>query len=787
MNEKVIEILEFKKIKEKIANYTATELGHNSAMKIEPEVSIEKIQKLIDETFDGATIVRLNKTIPIRKLSNIDEQLKRLKMDAVLSGTELSLIALQLKNVEELKRFFEQLIEEEKTIEFRKLPDIFNKLVIIPELNDRLKTSITDTGAILDSASIRLGNIRASIKILNDKVRQLLEKSTHGNNAKYLSESLITIRDERFVLPVKAEYKAKFGGIIHDQSASGQTLYIEPANVVELNNDISQKKLDEKNEIQNILRELSDLIRPYSDDLRQNHWILSKLDLINAKAKYAAEIKATEPNINADRIIELRQARHPLLNIKDVVANDIKLGEDYSTIVITGPNTGGKTITLKTLGLLQMMGQAGLFIPANENSQIAVFDEIFADIGDEQSIEQNLSTFSSHITNIVDIFNNVNDRSLVLFDELGAGTDPQEGAALAISIIEQLIDKHVYTVATSHYPELKLFAYENSQTINASMEFNIDTLRPTYKFLIGVPGSSNAIEIAERLGLSKNIIDDAKMLIGDQSQELNNMIKSLEDERKQFVEGNEKLAQKIKENDSKQESLDKQLLGIDKLKEDTLIKANRKADELIAKAVKQADKIISELRQLQLNGSTVKEDQLISAKTGLNKLRPDPALLKNKVLKRAKSKQEIRVGDEVKVLTYGQIGTVLNKRKDGEYEVQLGILKMKVALDDLEKIQTKDVTQPKKIRSTVKRTTKAVSGQVDLRGLRYDEAMDKMGKYLDQALLQGYGQVTIVHGRGTGAIRNGVTEYLKTHRQVKHFEFAPDSAGGTGATIVEFK
>lgn len=787
MNKKTLETLEFKKIKEKIADYTVTELGYNSAMKIEPETSIERIQSLIDETFDGATIVRINKLMPIRKLSNIDEQLKRLKMDAILSSTELSLVAMQLMNVEELKRFFDQLLEDEKNLTFRKLPEIFEKLIIIPELNDRLKISISDNGAILDSASTRLGNIRDSIKALNDKVRQVLEKSTRGNNAKYLSESLITIRDERFVLPVKLEYKSKFGGIIHDQSASGQTLYIEPANVVDLNNDISQKKLDEKNEIQNILRELSELVRPYADDLRQNHWLLAKLDVINAKAKYAAEIKATEPIISANRVVSLRQARHPLLNTKEVVANDIVLGDDYSAIIITGPNTGGKTITLKTLGLLQMMGQAGLFIPANENSQIAVFDDIFADIGDEQSIEQNLSTFSSHITNIIDIFNEVNERSLVLFDELGAGTDPQEGAALAISIIEQLIAKNVYTVATSHYPELKLFAYENKATINASMEFNIETLRPTYKFLIGMSGSSNAIEIAEKLGLSENIIDDAKHLVDGQSQELNNMIKSLEDERKQFVENNETLAKQITDNENKQQTLDKELTNIEKSKDDMLVKANRKADELVAKAIKKSDKIIADLRQLQLDGAAVKENQLIAAKTDLNSLRPDPALLKNKVLKRAKKQQEIKPGDEVKVLTYGQIGTVLSKRKDGDYEVQLGILKMKVSKDDLEKIQAKNQEKPKKIRSTVKRSTKAVSGQVDLRGLRYDEAMEKLERYIDQSLLQGYGQVTIVHGRGTGAIRNGVIDYLKTHRQVKNFNFEPDSAGGSGATIVEFK
>lgn len=787
MNNKIFETLEFSKIRNQIAQYAVTEMGKQRAENIEPETSIEEIQKLIDETFDGSNIVRLKNGMPIRKLSSIDEQLKRLKIDAILGSTDLALIASQLMNVNELKNFFENFVEEEKSLNFRSIDNIFSKLVTIPELSERLKKSVSENGTILDTASTKLKNIRNSIKTENDKIRQTLEKSLRGSNSKYLSEGIITIRDERFVLPVKQEYRSKFGGIIHDQSASGQTMYIEPANVVEMNSRVHQRRMEEKGEIQKVLRDLSDLIRPYVGDIEQNHELICRLDLINAKAKYAEEIKATEPIINADRHINLRQARHPLIDQKKVVANDISLGDKYSTIIITGPNTGGKTITLKTLGITQLMAQSGLFIAANENSQIAVFDEIFADIGDEQSIEQNLSTFSSHITNIIEIFKNVDERSLVLFDELGAGTDPQEGAALAIAVIEHLININCYTVATSHYPELKLFAYENENTINASMEFSMETLRPTYKFLIGMPGSSNALDIASKLGLDNNVVKTAQNLISGESQELNNMIKSLETQRKEYVENNELLEKQIQENNLRQEDLTKQLLNLDKTKDDELVKAQRKADEVVAKAIKKSDKIISDLRQLQLNGDTVKEDKLISAKTDLKNLRPDPALLKNKVLRREKKKQKINPGDEVKVLTYGQTGTVINKTKDNQYEVQLGILKMKVGEDDLEKITTTKVQQPKRSRPMVKRSNKVVTGQLDLRGMRYDEAMEALDKYIDQSLLQGYGQVTIVHGRGTGAIRNGVIEYLKSHRQVKHFEFAPASAGGSGATIAEFK
>ncbi|MDO1605908.1 endonuclease MutS2 [Lactobacillus sp. YT155] len=787
MNNKILETLEFNKITENIMNYTVTEMGSHKAQTIKPLTDQTKIQELVDETFDGATITRLDKMIPIRKLTNINEPLKRLEMEGTLSSTELSLIAQQLVNVVEVKRFFANLLDEEKDLEFRRIDQIFDKLVTIPELNERLKQSIAENGAVLDTASTRLGNIRASIKSLSDNVKQTMEKYTRNDSAKYLSEAIVTLRDERFVLPVKAEYRGKFGGVIHDQSASGQTLYIEPANVVEQNNNINQKRVDENNEIQKILRDLSELIKPYIDDLRLNSDLMATLDVINAKARYAKQIKATEPIINENAVVDLKQARHPLIDQNKVVANDIKIGEDYSVIVITGPNTGGKTITLKTLGLLQLMAQSGMFIPARENSEVAIYEDVFADIGDEQSIEQNLSTFSSHFTNIIEIFKQVNSQSLVLFDELGAGTDPQEGAALAIAVLKKMIAKKTAVVVTSHYPELKLFAYENSETINASMEFDLETLQPTYKFLLGVPGSSNAIDIAEKLGLDEDVVVDARNLIDDQSQELNNMIKSLEDERKQFVANNEQLNQTLANNQTKQEDLDNKLSKIDQMQDDALVKANKKADEVVAKAIKKSEKIIADLRQLQLDKATVKEDKLIAAKSNLNSLRPDAALLKNKVLRKAKKKQIIKPGDEVKVLTYGQYGTVLSKTKDNKFEVQLGILKMKVDPDDLEKQAPEKQQQPKKIRSTFKKTTKATSGQLDLRGMRYDEAMQALDKYLDQAILQGYGQVTIVHGRGTGAIRNGVTEYLKRHRQVKHFEYAPDSAGGSGATIVEFK
>lgn len=416
----------------------------------------------------------------------------------------------------------------------RQLYDLNDNLIDDPELTKRLARSLDDTGRVLDTASEDLKYIRNQITRLNDQIRHTMEQYTRGKNTKYLTENLVTLRDDRFVIPVKTEYKTKFGGVVHDQSASGQTLYVEPQAVVGMNNQLHEAQVSEKAEEIRILNKLSDLVRPQIDEILENNEVLAQFDLINAKAKYAKEIKATEPIISKDHIVDLRNAKHPLIDPDRVVANDIKMGEGYKTMLITGPNTGGKTITMKTLGLIQLMAQAGLFIPAREESEIAVFDEVFVDIGDEQSIEQNLSTFSSHMDNIINIIRKVSKHSLVLIDELGAGTDPQEGAAIAIAILEKLAQSHCFIMATTHYPELKIFAYNTPETINASMEFDEKSLKPTYRLLIGIPGASNAFSIAARLGMDKSVVDRGQALMDGESQDLNNMIADLENRRKEF-------------------------------------------------------------------------------------------------------------------------------------------------------------------------------------------------------------------------------------------------------------
>ncbi|MDT6952097.1 endonuclease MutS2 [Companilactobacillus alimentarius] len=783
MNNKALKVLEFDKIKAEIAKYLITTRGNTLLKKLMP-MSVESIvQRLIDQTKDGADILRIKGEIPVRKLADLHDQANRLKKDGNLNGTELAQIGQVLQNTTELKEFFDGLKDDQ--LDLRQLYKLDDKLIDNPGLTKRISRSLDDTGRVLDTASDDLKYIRGRISRLNDQIRQTMEQYTRGKNTKYLTEAIVTLRDDRFVIPVKTEYKTKFGGVVHDQSASGQTLYIEPQAVVGLNNQLHESQVSEKMEEVRILNDLSDLVRPEIDEIVKNNEVLAQFDLINAKAKYAREIKATEPVISKDHTVDLYNAKHPLIDPEKVVANDIKMGDGYKTMLITGPNTGGKTITMKTLGLIQLMAQAGLFIPAREESEIAVFDEIFVDIGDEQSIEQNLSTFSSHMDNIINIIHKVSEHSLVLIDELGAGTDPQEGAAIAIAILEKLAQSHCFIMATTHYPELKVFAYNTPETINASMEFDDKSLKPTYQLLIGIPGASNAFNIAARLGMDRSVVERGQSLMDGESQDLNNMIADLENRRKEFEQKNEQLKVQLSKNKSVQKDYETKTDALDKSKASEIQAAKVRANQIVSKAKKESEKIIDHLHKMEREGSVVKEDQIISAKTNLKNLHQDEAIKKNKVLRRNKRKQMLKVGDEVKALPYDQIGTIVRKDKNDQYEVQLGILKMKFGAEDLEKIQASEA-EPEKKPTMVRRTrSTGLSSKLDLRGERYEEAMSDLDQYIDAALLAGYNQVTIVHGFGTGVIRKGVTKYLQRNPRVKSFGYAPASSGGSGATIVD--
>ena len=775
MNEKALQVLEYDKIRKKLVEYTTTEMGQRLALRMHPLVKQVQIQHHLDQTKDGADILRLKGGIPLPRLGNIRPFLKRLDIGASLNGQELAAIGLVLRTTNQLKVFFRDLLDEE--VQLLSLDQLVDELVSLPQVGRRLLTAIDNDGFVTDEASSLLRSLRRQIATTETQIREQLGQFTRGNNAKYLSNAIVTIRNDRYVVPVRQEYRNKFGGVVHDQSASGQTVFVEPKAIVELNNRLKRQQSAEREEVKRILAELSALIAPYTEELQANARIIGQLDFVNAKARYAHAIKATEPIVDTDNNVYLRQVWHPLLVPKKAVRNDIMLGKDYQAIIITGPNTGGKTITLKTLGLVQMMGQSGLFIPAYEESRIGIFTDIFADIGDEQSIEQNLSTFSSHMVNIVNILQNIDTHSLVLFDELGAGTDPQEGASLAIAILDAVGATGAYVVATTHYPELKAYGFERPGTINASMEFDVETLQPTYRLLIGIPGRSNAFNISRRLGLDETIIAAAQELTTQDSQDLNAMITDLVAKRHQAEE--EAIA------------LQKHLEEAEKLHHD-LAQAYEKLvaerSHLTEQAKMKADAIINDLRAMRLNGAaTVKENQLIDAQTQLNSLHQDIRLQHNKVLRKAKAKQALHPNDDVLVRSYGQQGVLIQKLGDKQWEVQLGILKMKIDEDDLEKIHVQEKKQPRA--GVVLRSAQAshVSSSLDLRGQRYEEALTNIDRYIDAALLAGYKQVTIVHGKGTGALRSGITKYLENNRSVKKFQFAPPNAGGNGATIVYFK
>ncbi|GAJ25996.1 recombination inhibitory protein MutS2 [Liquorilactobacillus sucicola DSM 21376 = JCM 15457] len=786
MNTKALDVLEYNKVIKKLFQFIVTPMGEKKVRSLQPSNDLSTIQKALAQTKDGADILRLKGGIPLPKLHNIKPYLKRLDIGAALNGKELAAIGRVLRATNEVRRFFITLDDEK--VELEELYGLTDDLQVLPEINKRLLTAVETDGHVTDEASSVLRNIRKAIATTENQLRDRLSDFIHGNSAKYLSDAVITIRNDRYVIPVRQEYRNHFGGVVHDQSSSGQTLFVEPKAIVELNNRLKQQQAQEKEEIQRILQELSELIAPYTAELENNADILGTFDFVNAKSKYAAAIKATEPQLSVQNDIYLRQVWHPLLKMEEAVRNDIMLGKDYQAIVITGPNTGGKTITLKTLGLIQMMGQAGLFIPAFEGSRIGIFNEIFADIGDEQSIEQNLSTFSSHMTNIVSILEKIDEHSLVLFDELGAGTDPQEGAALAIAILDAVGAKGSYVLATTHYPELKAYGFDRPQTINASMEFDVDTLQPTYRLLIGIPGRSNALDISQRLGLDKQIINQARQLTRSDSQDLNNMIQDLVQKRRMAEEEHISLQQNLRDAEKLHADLEKEYQKFDSKRDDLLEKAKIKANSIVETATQESDKLIGELRQMRLNaGSQVKENELIDAKTKMNQLHQPTNLRKNKVLQRAKRQQEFHSNDDVMVKSYGQQGVLLQKLSKNEWEVQLGILKMRISENDLEKIRVKD-NKTKGTRSTLKTARQShVSPRLDLRGQRYEEALTNVDRYMDAAILAGYASVTIVHGKGTGALRQGITDYLTQNRSVKSFKFAPPNAGGNGATVVYFK
>ena len=788
MNSKIIEKLEYNRIIKQLSDLAITAPAKEQALTLMPSSNFDEVKKSIDQTRVLSNILRVKGPMPITDFKDVRASLKRLKVKANLNGEELGNILLILSLAKDVSQFTADL--EEREIDTRPIEKTLKNLVIPEDLFKKLNQAIEYDGTVKDTASSKLMQLRHDIQSNETDIKNHMNDYISGKHTQYLSENIVTIRDGRYVLPVKQEYKNKFGGVVHDQSASGQTLFVEPQAVLVLNNRQQNLMAQERQEIHRILIELSELAGMYQKEIKNNADALTQLDFLSAKSKLAKAMKATEPVLNQDHVIKLRKARHPLIDPKKVVPNNIELGTSFDTMLITGPNTGGKTITLKTLGLLQLMAQAGLFITAEEGSQLTVFNEIYADIGDEQSIEQSLSTFSSHMDQIIKIMKDVTEDDLVLIDELGAGTDPEEGASLAIAILDDLRGAQAKIAITTHYPELKLYGYNRARTTNASMEFDLKKLAPTYRLRIGIPGQSNAFAIAHQLGMNEAVVDKARSLMNDEDSDINKMIERLTEQTKAAEQLHETLKQNVDQSITLKRQLQNGLDWYNQQVQKQLERAQEKADEMLAKKRQKADKIINDLEEQRRAGGQVRTNKVIEAKGALNKLeRENQNLAQNKVLQREKRRHDVSVGDTVKVLSYGQQGVITKKLADHEFEVQIGILKVKVTDRDVEKISTQ--AAPKKAERAVRssrglRSTRA-SSELDLRGQRYEEALTNLDRYIDSSLLAGLNTVIIIHGIGTGAIRNGVQQYLKRNRHVKSYNYAPANQGGTGATIVHLQ
>ena len=800
MNQKVLQTLEYDKIKSQLSDFLSTPIGRQEADALQPITDVHIINYWLQETADAMMIDLLKGGIPLAKLADITPHLKRLNIQASLNATELAEIGNVLRNTSAISNFFIQMKDESIGESLEVLIEQAEQLETLPEVTKSIQTAIDSTGRINDEASYELKSVRGKIVGHENAIKNRMQEFTKGKTAQYLSDPIVTIRSDRYVLPVKAEYRSQFGGVVHDQSQTGLTLYIEPQAVVELSNKLSELRVKENAEEQRVLQELSAELEPHINEIQQNVQILGHFDFVNAKARLAARLDAMQPTVSVENHISLRQAWHPLLDKKIAVANDISLGDSYKTIIITGPNTGGKTITIKTLGLLQLMAQSGLFITTRQPSTVGIFDEVFADIGDEQSIEQNLSTFSSHMANIVSMLDHIDNKTLVIFDELGAGTDPAEGAALAIAILDKVASLGAYTIATTHYPELKLYGYNRPETKNASMVFDVETLQPTYQFLMGVPGQSNALAIAKRLGFGKDVIGAAMALTDESDQDLNNMIADLVAQRDEVKKNNEELRSQLKATEEKSEALSEEQSKLEKERAHVILDAKNEANHIVAATKKQAEQLISEIRKERLRAGQrgeLTEQELQARKGKLDQLRQNDSLEKNKILQKAKKVKELAPGDEITVRSYSQQGTLVKKHKNGQWEVEMGILKMLVDEDDIVKTEATVKAQKgkakKKQQKIIRKTTSSgstrasVKSSLDLRGVRYEAALTELDRYLDTAVLANISPVEIIHGKGTGALRQGVTEFLRSDRRVKSYHFASANAGGDGATIVELK
>lgn len=794
MNEKALRTLEYNKIIDRLSALAISPMGKEMCLQLKPSGNFDEIERNQIQTGEAVSMIFRKGNIPLGGMREIRPQLKRVNAGGTLGIEELMSINDFLYVCRKVKNYS---ISENKFEKYDSIDDMFAIVTLLPKLESEIGRAIISETEISDDASAELRNIRREIKVSNDRIKEqlnsIINSSVYRN---MLQDYVITIRNDRYCVPVKSEYRNSFNGMVHDQSNSGSTLFIEPMAIVNLNNKIKELQAKEKAEIERILEYLSGLVMEGSDIISANLEIITILDFIFAKGNLALDMKGSKPLFNTKGYINIKKGRHPLLEEKTVVPIDIYLGDKFTTLLITGPNTGGKTVALKTLGLFTLMGQSGLHIPAFDNSELNVFDEVFADIGDEQSIEQSLSTFSSHMSNIVKILENVTDNSLVLFDELGAGTDPTEGAALAIAIIQMLKERKIRTAVTTHYSEIKVYALSTEGVENASCEFDVETLRPTYKLLIGIPGKSNAFAISKRLGLSDDVISRAKEFISQDEIKFEDVITDLEISKKTVVYEQERAEQFRREAEGLKKEFEKQKAAVSQQKDRVLAQAREEAKMVYQKAKEEADKIIKEMNkdarekanQSKMNESRQKlKTHLLEADSEINK-----ALAKKRGTH--KPPENLKAGDRVYVISFDSRGIVISPPDNNkEVMVQMGSIKVKLPLKELSVDNFVEKSAPQRsnfrnVSSKVKEgKAMGISAEIDCRGQTVDEGLGNIDKYLDDAYLAGLKQVTIIHGKGTGALRSAVQTYLKTNPHVKAFRYGVFGEGEMGVTIAELK
>ena len=789
MNNKTLIKLEFDKIISMLENEASSFRGKQLCRRLKPVTDLTKIDLLQEQTAAAFTRIIKKGRISFGDAAPVEESLKRLEIGGALNTAELLRICRLLSNTARAKSYGRHDTQEDLA---DCLDIYFDGLEPLTPLSNEIERCIISEDEISDDASIALKHIRRSINNLNDRVHTTLSGLVNGSLRTYLQDALITMRGDCYCIPVKAEYRSQVQGLIHDQSASGSTLFIEPMAIVKLNNDLKELYVQEQDEIRKILASLSEEAAQYIEEIRTDYRSLTDLDFIFARGALALTMRASRPILNEEGRIRIREGRHPLLDQKKVVPITVSLGDEFSLLIITGPNTGGKTVSLKTVGLLTLMGQAGLHIPAGDRSEIAVFRQVYADIGDEQSIEQSLSTFSSHMTNIVSFLKKVDDRSLVLFDELGAGTDPTEGAALAIAILSHLHKRNIRTMATTHYSELKIYALSTPGVENACCEFDVESLRPTYRLLIGIPGKSNAFAISGKLGLPGYIIDDAKKRLSEQDVSFEDLLSDLEASRRTIEKEQAEIAAYKKEAETlKRQAVQKQ----EKLEEqrDRIIReANEKANAILREAKEVADETIRNFHKF--GKENISAAEMEKERERLRKKIKDTsasASLKTNKPKKTYKPSDFKLGESVKVLSMnltGTIGSLPDAR--GNVTVQMGILRSQVNISDLEIIEEVSPYAPKRMNRTAKSKIKmskslSVSPEINLLGKTVDEAVAELDKYLDDALLSHLNSVRVVHGKGTGALRKGIHEYLRRQKHVKSYRLAEFGEGDAGVPIVE--